>query len=45
MGIDEQSSLEWKIKLKARQLEQMGHAEEAAEILRQLESIKNDQPE
>ena len=45
MGIDEQSSLEWKIKLKARQLEQMGHAEEAAEILRQLESIKNGQTE
>ena len=40
MGIDEQSSLEWKIRLKARQLEQMGHTEEAAEILKQLESIK-----
>ena len=37
--IDEKTQLEWQIKLKIRELEQMGHAEEAKKIREQLDEI------
>ena len=37
--MDERAKLEWQIRLRARQLEQMGHKEEAEKILEQLDTL------